>query len=523
MDFLSLTTQITLSLLLLLFPLVIKTILSHFKSTSNSVATPPQPPGAWPLIGHLHLLDGPIPVARILGAMADSHGPVFSLRLGSHHGVVVSSWEAMKECFTTNDRVFASRPSMAVTKYLGYDGASFGISPYGPYWRDVRKMVTVDLLTARRLDDFGHVRVEEIDGFVENLYSMSGGSRTEEAVALSGRIELLTFNIIVRMLAGKRFSFSKESHDKNGGFQEAIKKVLYLGGVFVFSDAVPALEWLDIGGYIKSMKQTFKEVDNVLEGWVQERIHTRKQNNDQSVSDFMDVMLKSIEENEMVDGYTRETVIKATILMLIMTGSESTSETIIWAISLLLSNPRTLKLAQDEIDKIVGRDRFVQESDIQNLPYLQAIYKETLRLYPPGPLSGPREALEDCRIGKYHIPKGTRLVANLWKLHRDPNVWSDPDEFRPERFLNEKSEVHFKGQCFEFIPFSSGRRMCPGMTFGLQVIHLTLARLLQSFDLSMPDGEKVDMSEGLGIALPKLKPLDVVITPRLSQKLYQSI
>lgn len=206
-----------------------------------------------------------------------------------------------------------------------------------------------------------------------------------------------------------------------------------------------------------------------------------------------------------------------------MTGSESTAETLIWAISLLLNNLRILKLAQDEIDSNIGKERWVQESDINNLPYLQAILKETLRLYPPGPLSGPREALEDCHIGKYYIPKGTRLIVNLWKLHRDPKVWSEPEEFRPERFLNENSDINFKGQCFEFIPFSSGRRMCPAMTFGLQVIHLTLARLIQGFDMSTETGEAVDMGEGLGIALPKLKPLDVVLTPRLPQELYESV
>lgn len=98
-------------------------------------------------------------------------------------------------------------------------------------------------------------------------------------------------------------------------FKEAIKRSLYLGGVFVFSDAIPALEWLDIGGYIKSMKQTFKEVDKVFEDWVRERIHTRKQENDESESDFLDAMLSAIPEYEMVAGYNRETVIKSTILV----------------------------------------------------------------------------------------------------------------------------------------------------------------------------------------------------------------
>lgn len=214
MDFLSLTTQIPLLLLLLFLPKII--IHYRLKSSSSKKGksfqplTPPETPGSWPLIGHLHLLGGPAPVARTLGAMADDLGPIFSLRLGRHLAVVVSSGEMVKECFAVNDRVFASRPSMAVGRFLGYDFACFALAPYGPYWRDVRKMATVDLLTTRRLHDLRHVRAAEVDGFVQDLYAMSGGGReAKKAVALSGRIEFLTFNIILRMLAGKKFSFSE--------------------------------------------------------------------------------------------------------------------------------------------------------------------------------------------------------------------------------------------------------------------------------------------------------------------------
>jgi len=138
-------------------------------------------------------------------------------------------------------------------------------------------------------------------------------------------------------------------------------------------------------------------------------------------------------------------------------------------LSLLLNNRHALKLAQQEIDYKVGKDRWVEESDIVNLPYLRAIVKETLRLYPPGPLSVPHEASEDCRVGGYHVPKGTRLFVNVWKLHRDHRIWSDPDEFRPERFLSSHSEVDASGHHFEFVPFGSGRRSCPGITFATQV------------------------------------------------------
>ncbi|XP_065625410.1 dimethylnonatriene synthase-like [Quercus suber] len=207
-------------------------------------------------------------------------------------------------------------------------------------------------------------------------------------------------------------------------------------------------------------------------------------------------------------------------MILILTGAGSTATTLTWALSLLLNHPSVLKAAQEELDMHVGKDKWVEESDIQNLKYLQAIVKETLRLYPPGPLTGVREAMEDCTVGGYFVPKGTRLLINIWKLQRDPRVWSNPSEFQPERFLTTHAGIDVRGQNFEYIPFSSGRRSCPGITFGLQVVHLALARLLQGFDITPMAGVKVDMREGPGIALPKVDPLDVILKPRLSMEHY---
>lgn len=206
-----------------------------------------------------------------------------------------------------------------------------------------------------------------------------------------------------------------------------------------------------------------------------------------------------------------------------MTGSESTAETLIWALSLLLNHPNILKIAQNELDVQVGKQRWIEEADINKLSFLQAIVKETFRLYPPGPLSGPREATEDCYLGNIFVPKGARLIVNLWKLHRDPRIWSDPLEFKPERFLNSHANISLKGQSFEYIPFSSGRRMCPAVNYGMSVVQLTLARMLQAFDITTPMGMPVDMGEGLGVALPKLKPLEVLLTPRLPVELYQKL
>ncbi|KAI3760271.1 hypothetical protein L1987_50664 [Smallanthus sonchifolius] len=501
-------------------------IIFLYKTTNkrNSIKlAPPEPSGALPFVGHLHHLHGQEPVARILGKMADDHGSIFSLRLGSQRAMVVSSWQMVKECLSTNDRNFATRPNMSVSRYMGYNSAVFALAPYGPYWREIRKLVVLELLTSQRIEKHKDVRASEVKYLINELYLLTLKNGDGKMVAnMTKWFEHVTFNIIVRMLAGKRFSSDCSDGGNNEDLQvkEAIKKGLYLSGVFVVSDVIPSLEWMDIGGHVKAMKQAAKELDIVLGKWVDEHVEKRKECDGDKDVDFMDVMLSTLSKDAELFGHGRDTIIKATTLILILTGSESTAETLTWALALLLNHPHILKASQEELDIHVGRKKWVEESDIRNLVYLQAIVKETLRMYPPGPLAGPHQAIEDCDIGGYHTAKGTRLIVNIWKLHRDPQVWSDPDEFRPERFLKEHSNISYQGQNFEYIPFSSGRRMCPASSFALEVIHLTLARLLQGFDLSTPMGKPVDMSEGLGIALPKVKPLEVIITPRLSQELY---
>ncbi|KAK9218465.1 hypothetical protein WN943_007102 [Citrus x changshan-huyou] len=165
--------------------------------------------------------------------------------------------------------------------------------------------------------------------------------------------------------------------------------------------------------------------------------------------------------------------------------------------------------AQNELDIQVGAKRQVNESDIKNLVYLQAILKEAMRLYPAGPLLVPHESIEECTVNGYHVPAGTQLFINAWKIQRDPSVWEEPSKFQPERFLTRHKDIDVKGQNFELLPFSSGRRMCPGVSFALQVMQFTLASLLQGFNFATPSNEPVDMGEGLGLTMEKSQPFEV--------------
>ncbi|KAF2305851.1 hypothetical protein GH714_008449 [Hevea brasiliensis] len=405
--------------------------------------------------------------------MADELGPIFSIRLGIHRAVVVSNWKVAKECFTTNDKVFLTRPKSLAVKIMGYDHAMLGFAPYGQYWRDMRKLAVVELLSNRRLQLLRHVRDTETNFFIKNLYQESVKNGGRAVVEMKERFEDLAVNIIAKKVSGKRYSGGSNGiKDKESRqFCKALKDFFYLTGLFLASDTVPFLGWLDlVKGYVGDMKRTAKEMDEVLGRWVKEHREQRlKGGIKEEEQDFIHVML-SVMDDGKISANEIDNIIKGTCFSLILGGNDTNVVTLTWALSLLLNNRIVLKKAQDELDIQVGKHQRVEESDVKNLVYLQAIVKETLRLYPATPLSVQREAMEDCMIAGFHIPAGTRLFVNLWK-----------------------------GQDFEYLPFGSGRRMCPGVSFALQVLILTLARLLHGFELRTVSDSPVDMSESPGL------------------------
>lgn len=192
-------------------------------------------------------------------------------------------------------------------------------------------------------------------------------------------------------------------------------------------------------------------------------------------------------------------------------GTDTTSDTIEWAMALLLNNPEKLKKAETEIEERIGNRRLLQESDLPDLPYLQCIVTEALRLYPAGPLLVPHESAQECTVGGYKVAPGTMLLVNAYSIHRDPNAWPEPEKFVPERFQGEaKGEEHNK----LLIPFGIGRRRCPGEGLARIVVGLVLGILIQCFEWERPSEELVDMSEGSGLTLPKAVPLEAMCRPR---------
>ncbi|KAK4840986.1 hypothetical protein QYF36_022999 [Acer negundo] len=477
-----------------LLALLIGVYFYHFKRTRscNRYSAPPQAGGAWPIIGHMHLFGDHQLTHKTLGAMADKYGPVFTIRLGSHRVLVLNSWEAARDCFTVHDKVFSNRPSIAAFKLLGYDYAMFGFAPYSTYWREMRKIATVQLLSNNRIDLLKNIRAAEVQTAIRELYMTwtmtKDSSQSGVMLDLKQWFADLTLNISLRLVGGKRFS-----GDNTADCQKVMREFVFLFGVFVLSDAIPFLGWWDFNGYEKAMKRTAKELDSLIGGWLEE--HKQKRllllSEDHQMirkleeSDFMDVMLNILEDAK-ISGYDADTINKATCLNLILAGTDTTLVTLTWAVSLLLNNPHELKKVQNELLIHIGKDRAVEESDIKNLTYLQAVIKETLRLYPPSPIIH-RASIEDCILSStgYHVPSGTRIMVNAWTIQRDGRVWSDPDKFQPERFLTSKKDIDFR----VVMPPSSGE-------------------------------DHVDMTKSNGLTNLKATPLPVLLTPCLEAKFY---
>lgn len=176
----------------------------------------------------------------------------------------------------------------------------------------------------------------------------------------------------------------------------------------------------------------------------------------------------------------------------------------------LLMNPQKLEKLKEELKSVIGEEKNVEESDMGRLPYLEAVLKEVFRLHPPGPLLLPRKAEHEVQVGEYRIPRGTQILVNVWAMGRDPTIWSNPEAFEPERFLDNKKKMEYKGQDFELIPFGSGRRICPGLSFANRMLPMMVATYIHKFDWKLQvgaDDAAFHRGEMFGIAVRRAIPL----------------
>ncbi|GLJ49951.1 hypothetical protein SUGI_1062160 [Cryptomeria japonica] len=490
------------------FAVAIVVMLLIFYMFSRQRRRLPPGPFPWPIVGNL-LQMGEL-IHRSFYDISKKYGPIASLKMGSVTVIVISSPEMAKEVLKTNDLIFAGRPATAAAKYLFYDFKDVGFTPYGPYWRQMKKLFMVELLNAKRIESMRSMREEAVSLAVRSVWEKSRHGTV--AVNLSQIIASLVSSQILRILYGT--TSEDQGLDSNG---EKIKELLLEAsmavGVFNIGDFIPWLDWLDLQGVKRRMKTVNKSFDEMMTKIIEQHRQRRSSNlgNQQQQPNSKDV-IDALLDMQAADSVTiTDDHIKAIVFNVFAGGMETTSTTMEWTMSSLIQNPHVLKKLQAEVEAIVGKERVVQESELKGMEYLVCVVNETVRLYPAVPLLIPHESTEDCTIDGYFIPKKSRAFVNSWALGRDPKVWKDPLEFKPERFMGRDIDFIKGKEYFDVVPFGAGRRACPGISMSFSMMTFTIAQLVHCFDWRV-EGE-LDMSECNGASLPRKH--DILAIPSL--------
>ncbi|KAI5425629.1 hypothetical protein KIW84_031445 [Lathyrus oleraceus] len=499
-------------LLLLSFPLIFLFLLNHRRKVSAAKRRlPPGPPG-WPIFGNMFQL-GEMP-HRTLTNLRQKYGPILWLKIGAINTMAILSAKEATIFFKNHDHSFADRTITETMRAHNYDKSSLALAPYGSYWRLMRRLVTVDMLVMKRINDTVSVRRKCVDDMLTWVAKEAVQLKEGRGLHLSRFVFFMSFNLFGNLMLS-RDMFDMESENGSEFFKAVMGLMEWTGHANV-SDLFPWLRWLDPQGLRRKMDRDMGKALKFASTFVKERLDLEGVRDDDRTRDFLDVLLE-FQRNENQNSLNiSDKDLNIFILEIFLAGSETTSSTIEWAMTELLCNRECMLKVKTELNSVVGGAKDVEESDIEKLPYLQAVVKESLRLHPPIPLLVPRKAVQETEFMGYLIPKDTQVFVNAWAIGRDPDVWEEPLVFKPERFWDSDSKSYktdYKGQHYEFIPFGAGRRMCAGVPLAHRILHLVLGSLLHRFDWELDSNVSaltMDMRDNLGITMRKFEPLLVV-------------
>ncbi|KAI3463822.1 hypothetical protein Pfo_020485 [Paulownia fortunei] len=436
---------------------------------------------------------------------------LMAFSVGFTRFIISSSPATAKEIL--NSSAFADRPVKESAYELLFHRA-MGFAPYGEYWRNLRRISATHLFSPKRVACFGEFRREiGLKMMEEIMLKMEKNCEVE----VKNVLHFGSLNNVMMSVFGKCYDFSGENGD-GVELEGLVKEGYELLGIFNWSDHFPFLGWLDLQGVRKRSKRLVEKVNAFVGKIVEEHSVKRAEYEGLEVADdphshdFVDVLLDLEKENRLCDSD-----MIAVLWEMIFRGTDTVAILLEWILARMILHPNIQATAQDEIDSVIGTNRTVADSDLPNLPYLQAIVKETLRVHPPGPLlSWARLAIHDNLVGPPFIPAGTTAMVNMWAITHDNKVWPEPEKFRPERFLEE--DVAIMGSDLRLAPFGSGRRVCPGKAMGLATVQLWLAQLLQNFKWIASHNCGVDLSECLKLSMEMKQPLICRAFPRISSR-----
>ncbi|CAA7061631.1 unnamed protein product [Microthlaspi erraticum] len=489
----------------LLFPLLLFFLI---KLSPSKGKLPPGPLGL-PLLGNMHQLGKSL--HRSFHKLSQDYGPVMFLRFGVVPVVVFSTREGAEEVLKTHDLETCTRPKLTATRLFSYNYKDIGFAQYGDDWREMRKLGMLELFSSKKLKAFRYIREEESELLVKKL---SKSAETHTLVDLRKALFSLTASIVCRLAFGQNF------HECDFVDMDKVEELVLESetnlGSFAFTDFFPAgLGWVidRISGQHSDLHKAFARLSNFFQYVIDDHLKTEQS---QDHSDIVGVMLDMINNQSKVGSFkVTYDHLKGVMSDVFLAGVNAGAITMIWAMTELTRHPRVMKKLQQEIRATLGDNKGkITEQDLEKVHYLKLVIQETFRLHPPAPLLLPREAMSDLKIQGYNIPKNTMIEINTYSIGRDPNCWENPNDFIPERFID--NPVEYKGQHYELLPFGAGRRICPGMATGITIVELGLLNVLYFFDWSLPEGmtiEDIDMEEAGAFVIAKKVPLELIPTP----------
>ncbi|XP_048533043.1 tyrosine N-monooxygenase-like [Triticum urartu] len=522
---LSLATLVMMATLLLFF-------LKKNKNAAPQTGQLPPGPATLPFVGNMHQMiwNKPAVFRWIHRLLKEMNTDILCLRLGATHVIAVTSPEIACEVLRKNDEVFASRPITFASGSFSYGYKGSILSPHGEQWKKMRRVLASEVLAPSMEQKVQHIREEEYDHLVRYINKTSCCS-SEAIVDVRHVSRHFCGDMIRRLVFGKRYFSNLPASATSGPGHDELAHVAALFTLlnhvysFCVSDYFPALQGLDLEGHEMVSRDVMRTINRLHDPIIEDRIRERS-NSIQSraekkeARDFLDVLVY-LEDAQGQPLLSLEDI-RAQTTEIMFAIIDNPSNAVEWALAEMINRPEVMQKAIDELDMVVGKERLVQESDISQLNYLKSCIREAFRMHPYHPFNPPHVAMADTTVAGYTIPKGSHVILSRFGLGRNPKIWVEPLEFRPERHLN-AANVLLTEPGLRFISFSTGRRGCPGISLGTSVTMMLIARMLQGFTWTKSPGvHSIDLQESkIGLALAE--PLVLRAKPRLPAHLYGPI
>lgn len=470
------------------------------------------PPGPWPypVVGNFpHLLTGK-GFHRTLQDLHKQYGPILTLWYASKLTIVLGTPRLVQQTHREQGEKFLHRTLTDFAKLslkADEEGGKNVALAGGKYWVKARNVFVYELMRKRFLENVC------IGKIMEEIWSTMDAIKTLDGAPFDPHEHLmrLSANIVYRLTYGIRFKscdIGKENTDW-GQLSEIIVSIMRLGGQNVkanYSPFLKMIENLTPSGRALNKKrvETVNRRDAILKRLLEEHKSTLVEDQPR---DFLDVLLTRQEK----DGFS-DTEVMYIAWEFITAGTDTTSATMHWLTLLLANHPEVQRKAQQEIDSVChGRPVTIDDQD--RMPYVNACVKECMRWMPAVPLMVPYRANKDALVEvdgrEYAIKEGTQVIVNGFNMHRDPDLWVEPDKFDPERFMvGPDSNIELRGadapnevHHLKFMPLGTGRRACAGYLLAKLELFLQGATLMQCFDWRPAVGDKVPLKEIFGIAV----------------------